>query len=124
MSLIHDPSDPKRINDVVDQLIEEHAKDRAKHIVKKLTMDEIVIYDAMDLYDAVEKHPATGELHRQHAADLLARLDKCTDECMVQMAQEGAVVGQRDNMRSCFIHMARLTLKRRGIQMANRMLRN
>lgn len=116
MTRIHDPGDEKRINDIVDEIIEEHAKKVAKQTIRKLTMDEIWIYDALDLYDTVHKHPVTGGLHRQHASDIMGRLNKCSDETLRQMAnagEPGELIGALDNARSCFRRMAQILLARR-----------
>jgi hypothetical protein len=49
-----DFTDPGRINAIVDQIIDEHAKNQANHVVRKLTEDETWIACALQRYQDVE----------------------------------------------------------------------
>lgn len=110
--------DAKAFDDVFDAIMEAHAEKEARHIVRKLTDDEVRIADALDYYDHAQKDPRNGMLHRLEANQIACRLAKCSDDTLYQMAQPGENPRTMANARGVFMQLARIILKKKGLQVA------
>ena len=111
-------TDPKAMDEIIAEVQEDHYKDPASHKTKRLTMDEIRTQDAIEYYNAVSKHPATGHLHRKSACALMARLELCSEDWLVAMAQVDKQLGSTATIAGAFQQIARVILKKRGLQLA------
>jgi hypothetical protein len=51
-------------------------------------------------------------------------LNKCADETLLTVAQPDHVCGKMDNAKDVFVRLARVLLKKRGVQVGYRLARN
>lgn len=113
---IHDPSDQSRINDIVDSIIDEHAKKVALQTLRTVSKDEQIYVQCMAFYDAVKKNPR-GFMHRHHVRTLRWMLQHVSDPGLMQCveAQAPGVLQKMDNARDVFARVATIILKARGV---------
>lgn len=116
MTKIHDPSDPGRVNAIVDQIIDEHAKKVALQTLKTVTPDEAVYVQCLAFYDAVKKDPR-GFMHRHHVKTLRWMMHHISDQGLIQCfeAMTPGVIPVMDNPKDVFARVAGIILKARGV---------
>jgi len=114
MTKIIDPNDPGRLNAIVDEILDEHAKACAVKTLRTVTPDEQVFVQAIAFYDAVTKSPE-GFMHRKHVNTLTWILTHATDEglrqCVDAMGQD---LPDMKTPRGCIARVSAIILQRRG----------
>lgn len=100
---------------IVSQIIEEHAQKVAAQTLRTVTMDEQALIQCLDFYNAVVKHPITGELHKKHAETLIWMLGHVGDAALAQCAETLENFKPMNTARQCCARMAGIILKRRGV---------
>lgn len=117
MTRIINPDDPGHINDVVDQIIDEHAKKVALQSLRTVSRDEQVFTQALEFYDVVKKDHQ-GYMHRQHVNTLTWFLSHVTDDGLLDCAAQ--ITGEpMTTAKQCFARIAQVILRKRGVGRAS-----
>ncbi len=88
-----------------------------EHRTHKLTVDEILIMKAKEMYDHCEKHPTTNEPARVHASQILGVLNRVSDETLIELFKKhrGDAVKPLNTCRRVLARMVEILIDRKGL---------
>lgn len=89
-----------------------------EHRTHRLTMDEIIIMKAKEMYDHCEKHPLTNEPARLHASKIIGVMNQLSDETLIALhiKHKGDAVPPLRNCRRVLARMVEILVQRRGLE--------
>ncbi len=86
-----------------------------KHQVRMVGVDELWILKAIELWDACDKHPLTGEMSPQAAGHMLGMLLQIQDPDTLRKLAVCSFGKVMNETRAVMAQLGRIACKRRGI---------
>lgn len=107
----------KELDEKLAELGEYAAAIDLEHQTKRLTMDEIYILNAKEMYEACTKHPITNEPAKLHASQIMGIMNQISDDTLVKLHRAHAhhAVAPLNTCRRVLARMVGILVDRRGL---------